>query len=115
MVMQEAKERVQKFPRKDVGVKCVLLQCLRMQVMGYLSWKEGMHVLITHQMQKALPSFVLDSLPQPEPAENGAAPKRSAEAPPDDERPSPVRARIGQENNAPVPSTSGVHCILAPV
>ncbi|EIE20856.1 Poly(A) polymerase, partial [Coccomyxa subellipsoidea C-169] len=35
------------------------VQEFKNQVMGYLSWKEGMHVLITHQMQKALPSFVL--------------------------------------------------------
>jgi hypothetical protein len=78
-----------------------------MQVMAYQSWKEGMDVRIMHQMQKALPSFVLDSAPKAKPADSAAAPKRSAEAPLSEEGRSPLRARTAAETSAPAASASG--------
>lgn len=78
-----------------------------MQVMAYQSWKKGMDVRIMHQMQKALPSFVLDSAPKAKPADSAAAPKRSAEAPLSEEGRSPLRARTAAETSAPAASASG--------
>ena len=81
------------------------------QVMGYLSWREGMDVIIRHQVQKALPSFVLDILPKQ--AADGVSPaKRKAQAAPDDQGRSAACARTTADH-ASAAATATAHHISA--
>ncbi|CAL8467929.1 g7467 [Coccomyxa elongata] len=87
------------------------VQEFKMQVMGYLSWREGMDVIIRHQVQKALPSFVLDTLPKL--ATDSVSPaKRKAQVAPDDQGRSAACARTAADD-ASAAATATAHHISA--
>lgn len=65
-----------------------------------------MDVIIRHQVHKALPAFVLDSMPKIEADKAAAAPKRKAEQQPDGHSPA-KQSVCTHDSSKPVASATG--------